>query len=407
MATTTERIYQSTGLEADIATIEPRELGITSDTERPVIGSSVAGPKFIGTEEFISIITPAPAALSMVRRSRSIVYVDTSTAGASVALDIQAGAQKAGYAINVICFGPDERQAAVTYGVGLVEYIPSGCSQEFVWSGTAWLKSRLSWADRYKLGSVIDGLGDDPISAKNPVVKIWDGSHDVAAANYPVFVPYLRSIKIKTYSGSAWVTDHAVTVAGSVLTGSGTAWTRLLAALAEDYLVHGSTYTNWHSINVAGTDYTITNINTGAGTITVSGTPTAGSQTAIMYAYRITGSTTSARLYADTGRALMSLDGNLRVSGLRRRFHMHGHYHGERVGADGALADSNTLSTAVRAGAASTSAAQLRAAATQTITHTIKDPIADPTNGTPVTGPETEPNSSTVFREVWAGVYIA
>lgn len=391
--TTIERILQSSGLEADVGLLEDRELGVTTDTERPVVGTPVAGPKFIGTEEFISITVPAPSALPMVKRSRALVYVDTSTAGASVALDIQAGAQKAGYGITIFCYGLDTRQAAVTYGVGLIEYIPSGCAQEFVWSGSAWLKTRMSWADRYKIGSFIDGLADDAISAKNPVVKVWDGSHDISSANYPPLVPILRAIKTQIYSGSAWITDHTVTVAASVLTGSGTAWTRLLAALAEDYLVHGSTYSAWRSINVAGVDFTITNVNTGAGTITVSGTPTSGSQTAIIYPYRITGSTSTARVFADSGRALMSADGNLRVNGFRRRHHAQGHYHGPK--------SPSTGFQGIGGGSFS-----LNAGAGIPQDTSTGSPITDGTNGTPITGPETEPNSSTVYRELWAGVYI-
>lgn len=50
------------------------------------------------------------------------------------------------------------------------------------------------------------------------------------------------------------------------------------------------------TINVNGTDYVITGINFGTRTITVSGTPTSGIQTCILYPYRIAGSATSIQL---------------------------------------------------------------------------------------------------------------
>lgn len=218
----------------------------------------------------------------------------------------------------------------------------------------------------------------------NPILKLWDSDHDIAAANYPLLTPKLRAKKMEAWSGSAYVTDHTATVAGSVVTGSGTAWTNALAALAEDLAVNSASYTNWRSINIAGTDYAITNVNSSSGTVTVSGSPTTGSQTCIFYTNRIPGSTTSARVFKISGRVLMSPDGTLRVAGLRRRFHMQGHYH--------YASSSNTaLGWIVNAGGGST-VAGLGGSAIST-----GSPLTDGTNGTPITGLETEPNSATAF----------
>jgi hypothetical protein len=219
----------------------------------------------------------------------------------------------------------------------------------------------------------------------NPIIPLWDSDHDLAVANYPILVPKLRAQASEAYSGSAYVSSFTVTVVGSVATGSGTAWTAMLAALVEDLVVHGGTATNWRTINIAGTDYAIASISTSSLTVTVSGSPTTGSQTAIFYHRRIAGSTTTARVFKDSGRVTMSPDGTLRVAGLRRRFHMQGHKH-------------TSLSQGIASGG---NAAPASPAGTSDSGY-VGIPITDGTNGTPITGAETEPNSSTVYRAMWA-----
>jgi hypothetical protein len=394
MATTTERILQSSNLESATNLIAVRELGLTADTERPVIGTSVGGPKFIGTEAIINIVTANPAALTLMRRSRTMCFVDTQAAGASVALDIQAGAQIAGYVIKVFVSGPDTRQCAVTYGVGLIEYIPSAMSQEFVWDGSKWNKTLMSWADRYNIGSYIESDVDETPSAKNPIVKLWDADHILDVANYPRLVPLLRAEKIKVWDQiSSYVTDHSVTVSGNVITGSGAAWSILLTALVEDVIVQGG-YSNYRAVNIAGNDFAISNIDTFLhNTITVIGFPATGAQTCIVYARRIAGSNTTARTYKDSGRATMSQDGYLRVAGLRRQFRMQGHYHAPTP-ATFAYNGGGTSSLSNSGGAFALNGG------------TIGAPTSDGINGTVRSGPETEPNSSAVYRSIWAGVLI-
>jgi hypothetical protein len=228
----------------------------------------------------------------------------------------------------------------------------------------------------------------------NPVVKLWDADHVLAQANYPLLFAKLFAVKNAAWSGSAYVTDHSVTVATSTITGSGTAWDTLLAAIVEDEIVHGS-YTDYRTVNIAGTDYAITNVSTAAHTLTVTGTPASGAQTAILYANRIAGSTTTVRTYKDSGRATMSPDGTLRINGMRRRFHMQGHYHNPLT--DPSIITRGTGSTELQtvAGSSTFYAKATTGAAT-----------TDGTNNTPITGPETEPNSTTVFRALWAAVLL-
>lgn len=141
MGISTKRILQSTDIAANVANVAARELGITSDTERPVIGSTIGGSKYIGTEELITITTTAPAAFAIMRRSRTIVYIDTDTAAGNVAIDIRAGAQVAGYDVEVIVNGTTvSRKCTVTYATGVSQDIYVGRTLRLEWTGAAWIR---------------------------------------------------------------------------------------------------------------------------------------------------------------------------------------------------------------------------------------------------------------------------
>jgi hypothetical protein len=230
-----------------------------------------------------------------------------------------------------------------------------------------------------------------------PYLAIWDSDHDVDVAHWPLLVPELRAQTLEVFGSSALVTSWSGTVAGSVFTGpaagtnAGDAWTNLLNALAEEELVQG-TYSNWRCVNIAGVDYAISNVNSGSRTITVTGTPASGTQTLIVYPFRISGSTTTARVFKDAGRATMTPDGTVFIAHFRRRDHGQGHLHGTPSQYP------TTTGITIYAGHASgaTSADILTGA-----------PVTDGTNGTPRVGPITEPNSSVVYRYIYGGQYIA
>jgi hypothetical protein len=243
-----------------------------------------------------------------------------------------------------------------------------------------------------------------------PVLYIGDADHDIAASAYPLLVAALRAQKAKAWStGTTYITDHSVTVAAHVVTGSGVAWDGLLAALADDLLVDSaadtlaggwgygkSAYSNWRALNVGGTDYAITNVNVGAHTITITGDALAGAQTAIFYPNRIAGDTTKARTFRDSGRASVSADGREAVGGTRRRDRMQGHYHG--------ISDGTGLVAKKDPGG---STDDNIAAAKWIQTASITGPSTDGTNGTPRTGGTTEPRSAVRYRYLFAGVYLA
>lgn len=156
-----------------------------------------------------------------------------------------------------------------------------------------------------------------------PAVRIDDADHDIDVANWPDLVPLLRAHKLRAGS----TTDFTCTVAGSVITfDDDTDENILLAALAEELLAHvqggGVAYTGWLSINVGGTDFVISDVDAGAHTVTVTGSPSTGSQTVIVYSYRIAGSGTTARLRRVNAKSVVSHDGEECLAGLRRRDRM-------------------------------------------------------------------------------------
>ncbi len=250
----------------------------------------------------------------------------------------------------------------------------------------------------YPLGRRIESFIELTPGTFCPVVRIDDADHDIDTTHYAALVTALRAIKLKVNA----TTDFSCTVAGSVATlASTTAGDRFLAALAEDLLADnqfGKTlYTTWLCVNINGTDYAITNVNAGARTITVTGTPTSGAQTLICYRYRIAGSSTSARLLRDSGRAFVGTQAETgdasdrwSVAGLRMRDRGQGHRHNPTAG-------NNFISSAAGAVYGGTGSG--------TTVSTTGDPVTDGTNGTPRVGPTTDPRTVSGFIYLGAGIY--
>lgn len=142
--TTTARILQSHGLSANKSSILSRELGLTDDTERPVIGTTVGGAKYIGTEALLNIVTAAPAAVPLLRTSETVICCDTNQAGASIVLDIRNGAQVDGDRVSVYVIGAVGTNATVQYRTGFIDTILAGAMREYAWNGTIWTSLRLT-----------------------------------------------------------------------------------------------------------------------------------------------------------------------------------------------------------------------------------------------------------------------
>ena len=256
----------------------------------------------------------------------------------------------------------------------------------------------VAWRDDFLVGEIHEFAYKKIItpSELTPFLAIWDSDHDINVAHWPALVADYRAQCLEVMGSSSLVTSWSGTVSGSVFTGpaagtnAGDAFTNLLAGLLEEVAVHGN-YTNWRCGNVGGADYTITNVNSVSRSITFSGTPPTGTQTLIIYHHRIAGSTTTARVFKDSGRATMTPDGVAIIAGLRRRDRFQGF--GIEIGTE-ASTTSGTVSI------------DRSSSAAITYWNPNVARIVASSYGTPRTGNNTEPNSISVYRYIYGGPYI-
>lgn len=250
------------------------------------------------------------------------------------------------------------------------------------------------------LGVIVETAYKKTPSETFPAVPLT-ADIDIDEANYPLLVSELRSDAAEVWltAGTVVTSVNVNATAGSNLTSVDSAFTIILAALTEEYAIQ-SAYSI--AVTIGGTDYAVASLSSVIG---ITGTIATGATTMTVYPHRIVGSTTTAKVYKDAGRATMSHDGKLRIAGTRRRHHFQGHKHGQRLTNSGASAD--LPMGADGGGGPSGSTYYLSTGAgTGTKNQLLTDsPYSDGTNGTPITGPETEPNSMSVWRYIWAQVY--
>ena len=172
-----------------------------------------------------------------------------------------------------------------------------------------------------------------------PVIKRWDADHDVTSTQAPDLVTAYRAAVASINVNGAATASWTGTVSGSTITfAANAANLALINLIVNEATANGYIQTQTagasalysgtaqRCINVGGVDYAITNASPGGYTITVSGTPASGSQTCILYPYRIAGSTTSVRLprlSGFVGVAQYDYDGNF-VAGFRKMDQMQG-----------------------------------------------------------------------------------
>ncbi|MGL4368311.1 MAG: hypothetical protein ACRCUT_01345, partial [Spirochaetota bacterium] len=182
-------------------------------------------------------------------------------------------------------------------------------------------------------------------AADFPYLCLSDDDKILNAANWPDLVPHFRAKTLKYMPGTTAaqtafaVTEHAIVSNVATLTLSNlTAEKAILAALAEDQLVHGS-FTAWRTVTlpadigsiVAGT-YEITAISAANRTLSFSytGENASAAVTSIIeiYPHRVASSIdaagTMARHFAVKGRTIVSPNDSAGecISGLRRRDRM-------------------------------------------------------------------------------------
>jgi hypothetical protein len=162
---------------------------------------------------------------------------------------------------------------------------------------------------------------------------------DIAEANAPDAVPYLRAKKLIFKDGvsgeiaSPGVTAWAIATNVATLTFTNDAdHIAFLTALLEDKLAHGG-YSNWRTVtlanaigNITAGTYAITDVNASSRTISFAFTAAnaSGAVTATVdfYAHRIPGSTTTARVFSARGLTIHGANddnGYFVSGGLRRR----------------------------------------------------------------------------------------
>jgi len=249
----------------------------------------------------------------------------------------------------------------------------------------------------------------------NPVIARWDADHTVTSAQAPDLVTAYRAEKANINVNGVAYNQWTGTVAASVITFASNAQNLAMLnmivneATANGYIATQTagaaavfTGTAQRCINVNGTDYPIVGASVGGLTVTVTGTPTSGSQTCILFTYRIAGSTTSVVLPRISGFgsvATYDYDGNF-IHGWRKMDQMQGHFHsmvtnGVTVASIGGStlpgAGSNIANSGTGGGGS----------------YSVSGPITDGTNGTTRAGKTTDPRAYGLLPYTWAARLLA
>lgn len=253
-------------------------------------------------------------------------------------------------------------------------------------------------------------------SVGNPRLSLL-ADQEITTANWSLLVPYLRGKKITYLPGtgsekSAFdiTTYTRATNVVTVTFANTTAENKILAALAEDNLVHGS-FTNWMTITVplmgdvaAGT-YGITAIDTVNRTISFNQTganvTNAVTSTGEFYLHRVADTeaapTTKARVRAVNARSLISINDSDSevIGGLRRRDRFQGFqmnvYREQLTGTDIGMAGLSQFTDGT--------------IDANEIYGYARNFSTDGTNGTPRTGKTTDPRGFGVYLCMWGGTY--
>jgi len=264
------------------------------------------------------------------------------------------------------------------------------------------------------IGELVMSEFDDVTSAGFPALP-RNINNDANVANWPLLVPKARSKAISVVG----VTDHAVTVAGAVITfGISAATNALLTLIVNDAIVtnyinggeianflNGSTYAvaaAQRTVTISAVDYTITAVDTVARTITVTVNPPAGVQSLSVYPYRVAGNANVARflrIAGFVGVAAGDAAGEI-VGGFRKMDRDQATALG--TGSTRILrtyaGDGNGPTTVV---VADTQVVALRLAGGSDIL-----PQSDTVNGTPRLGKTTDPRTAGQYAYTWGGKYI-
>jgi len=218
------------------------------------------------------------------------------------------------------------------------------------------------------------------------------------------------------------VTDHAVTVAGAVITfGISAATNAILTLIVNDAIVtnyinggeianflNGSTYAvaaAQRTVTISAVDYTIIGVDTVARTITVSVNPPVGPQSLSVFPYRVAGNVNVARFLRIAGFVGVAAGdaGGEVIGGFRKMDRGQNHWQG-LFGSNQASATSGIVGAYLSQPVAGIYRADT--SGTQMGTESVKNPITDTANGTPRTGKTTDPRTAGQYAYTWGGKYI-
>ena len=245
-----------------------------------------------------------------------------------------------------------------------------------------------------------------------PYIKRYDSDHDVTTSMAPDLVTAYRAEVASINVAGTRYTSWTGTVSGSTITFASNAQNLALVtmysneALANGYAqTQAASYSALYTgtaqrcIRVNNVDYAVVGSSTGALTITVTGTPTTGSQTCQAPTYCIAGSTTSVRLpriSGFVGVTTQDYDGEL-VAGWRCMDRGQGHIHNQSM----------YPAYNAQAGGAGTNYAMSSSAGQANSGQNTYSPGADGVNGTPRTGKTTEPKRHARYTYTHAGRLLA
>lgn len=238
-------------------------------------------------------------------------------------------------------------------------------------------------------GTLIDLAFAKTPSAAFPAVPLYESDKTISAANYPILVSELRASPASvTLTAGTVITSIDVNItAGSTITSVNSAFSIILAAIVEEFSVQ-SAYSI--CVTIGGIDYVVASASTVIG---ITGAIATGPTSMTVYPHRIVGTTQSAIVFKDTGRATLSHDGKTYIAGFRRRDRMQGHFHQGKVNpsavASGAVIGVRTTGNT-----------------DNPTDNFVANPVTDTVNGTPRTGLTTDPNSNIVYRYLWAQEYL-
>lgn len=265
------------------------------------------------------------------------------------------------------------------------------------------------------IGELVMSEFEDTTSPGFPALPRND-NFDINVANWPLLVPKARSKAISVLG----VTDHAVNVAGAVITfGVSAATNALLALIVNDAIVtnyinggeianflNGATYAvaaAQRTVTISAVDYTINAVDTVARTITVAVNPPAGAQNLSVFPYRVAGNANVAR-FLRIGGFVGVVAGDAAgevVGGFRKMDRAQSHRH-LMTRPDGPDATSVGVTNALGTGAQLAHGSN--AAGTGSIQ--VQNPTTDTVNGTARVGKTTDPRTAGQYAYTWGGKYI-